>query len=149
MSRSASSSKLKSTYQNLEAEQPTNPSTSVNRAAHDRLQVLEDFFYINPTQSHSIDLRLKTIEEKLLVLEAKFPQIANEYLNYSQQGSHRSTGRTSSEANFYAHKEESKKTSLFDQSCKTFVSELEALSRAEVADEVSAKPNSREKYVFG
>lgn len=129
MSRSASASKLKSTYQNLEAEQLANPNATINRAAQDRLQILEDLFYINPTQSHSIDLRLKTIEEKLLVLEAKFPQIANEYLNYNRQGSYRRTGRTSSETNFYAFKEDTKKISLFDQTCDSFALELEALDK--------------------
>lgn len=129
MSRSTSTSKLKSMYQNLEAEKIPNPSATMSRVAHDRLQVLEDFLYISPTQSHSIDLRLKAIEEKLLILESKFPQIANEYLNYSRQGSHQKSGRTSSEANFYVFKESTKKTSLFDQTYNSFASELEALER--------------------
>jgi hypothetical protein len=128
MSRSDGASKQKSVYQNLEADKAPTQGTGFGRTTYDRLQVLEDFLHISPTQSHSIDLRLKAIEEKLLILETKFPQIANEYLDYNRQGPHRGVGRTSTGTDIHRFREDTKKSDLFDQVCTSFAQELDALA---------------------
>lgn len=89
--------------------------------AMNRIDLLEDILKIQDSKTETFGKRLKNIEDKLLLIEEKFPQIASEYFSYFQEV--KNTGRVSQANLFQDHAPEIFNVDgaeLFESTCKMY-----------------------------
>lgn len=89
--------------------------------AMNRIDLFEDILKIQDSKTETIGTRLKNIEDKLLLIEEKFPQIASEYFSYFQEV--KNTGRVSQANLFQDHAPvmfNVDVAELFESTCKMY-----------------------------
>lgn len=91
-SRCDPSSYAISTY--VSQQKSTKPAIESDAAdgINDRLVIIEKSLAIKPSPT-DVHRRLKLIEDKLILIEERFPQIAAKYLHYADEQGTQKTGR--------------------------------------------------------